>query len=200
MKRYDCLASGGMPTLEKYLEVARYDMGIATGWGLAFCAIGQGLADAGQWDPTGVALTKLFEEIAKALTLASEIHRVMNDLRLVLYRAVTFFVMRFLVWMACIVSVMTRHSTSIPFFAVNKQGTQGFQTGRPEFTYRRAVFRSVQISEHFYFKATPLRVLMQDSGQIWQRMIIRKDGEQPHFSLGRTNRNESRSDRSVPEP
>jgi hypothetical protein len=51
------------------------------GLGLAFCAIGQELADAGRWDPTSDEVEQLFEETARAKVLAGNVVRIMSDLR-----------------------------------------------------------------------------------------------------------------------
>jgi hypothetical protein len=69
----------------RYLGYARCDLGVTMGLGLAFCAIGQELADAGRWDPTSDEVEQLFEETARAKVLAANVVRIMSDLRWVCF-------------------------------------------------------------------------------------------------------------------
>lgn len=75
------MAAGGTPSLEKYLAFARYTFGVTTALGLAFCAVGQELADCGQWSPTESGLEGLFDAAGGALALAGGVVRIMSDVR-----------------------------------------------------------------------------------------------------------------------
>ncbi|GAQ78407.1 hypothetical protein KFL_000120530 [Klebsormidium nitens] len=81
VKRFDCMAAGGTPSLEKYLAFARYTSGVTTALGLAFCAIGQELGDSAQWTPTEPGLEGLFDAAEGALALAGGVFRIMSDVR-----------------------------------------------------------------------------------------------------------------------
>ncbi|GAQ78033.1 hypothetical protein KFL_000070040 [Klebsormidium nitens] len=79
--KFDVMATGAAPALDRYLSYARFDCGLMVGMGLAFCAFGQSLADAGRWEPTVDDVEQLFEETATAMELAGNVVRITSDLR-----------------------------------------------------------------------------------------------------------------------
>ncbi|GAQ89969.1 hypothetical protein KFL_005840010, partial [Klebsormidium nitens] len=81
VSKFDTMAGGTLPTLEGYLASERHASGTLLSLGMAFCAIGQGLADAGRWEPSPDEVEQLFEETAKAFELAGNVVQILSDLR-----------------------------------------------------------------------------------------------------------------------
>ncbi|GAQ82976.1 Cupredoxin superfamily protein [Klebsormidium nitens] len=80
--RFDAMAAGGSSgSVEKFLEYARDEAGWRVSLALAFCAVGQSLADAGRWEPTADGVNALFGETGRGLELAANVVQITSDLR-----------------------------------------------------------------------------------------------------------------------
>ena len=80
-EKFDTLAKGALPSLDKYLSFAKYILGTCVGLNMAFCAIAGRETEVGKWEPKAEAVQSLLERTKKGMELAAELACIMTDLR-----------------------------------------------------------------------------------------------------------------------